>query len=145
MPYAGRCGRRGEDVCRREDPRLPRLGLTRQRAVVPRAVDPLVVRRRRLDERRQRAAAHEDALGGVRVQPDLLPLRGRQRAGLVPDPVRDAHPAEVVHEGRPAEPATRRAVEPGVPACRLRERRDRPRVAADPGRLEIGEVSERDQ
>src|ERR1700736_6703615 len=35
---------------------------------------------------------------------DAVELRSRQRAGLVPDRVRDRGGAEVVYEGRPAEP-----------------------------------------
>ena len=41
--------------------------------------------------------AGEDPLGVVRVQPYLLPLSTGQRTLLVPNPARDAHPAEVVH------------------------------------------------
>ena len=37
----------------------------------------------------------------VRVQPDSLPLAGRQRPGLLPDPDRDRNPTDVVHERRP--------------------------------------------
>ena len=40
----------------------------------------------------------EDALAQVRVKPNPFELRGRQRAGLVPDRVRDAEAAQIVHE-----------------------------------------------
>ena len=51
-------------------------------------------------QRRERLGLAQHALRDVRVQPDALPLAGAERAGLVPDRVRDAEPAEVVRPGR---------------------------------------------
>ena len=72
-----------------------------------------------------------------------LPLGRRQRRGLVPDPVLDAHPAEVVDERRRAAGLARRVVEPGVTARCPGELGDSAGMTADPRRLEVGEVGER--
>ena len=93
--------------------------------MVPGPVDALVVRRRRLDEGRKRAAPGEDPLGVVGVEPHPLPLRGRERTRLVPDPVLDGDPAEVVNEPRPPQAVARGVVESGVAARLLGERGDR--------------------
>ena len=135
-------GESGEHVRRGQDPIAARLGLGRERAVVPGPVEALVVGRRRLDEGRERTAPGEDPLGVVGVEPHPLPLRGRERTRLVPDPVLDGDPAEVVNEPRPPQVVARRVVEPGEAAGLLGERGDPAGMAADPGRLEVGEVGE---
>ena len=95
-------------------------------------------------QRRERAGALEHALGVVRVQADALPLGRAQRPGLVPDPVRHGHPAEVVQEARGAD---LRHLGP-----RAAERPRRPSAASSATRaecpcrnveLDVGELAER--
>ena len=93
-------------------------------------------------EWRERAGALEDALGVVGMEADALPLAGGQRAGLLPDPVRHRHPAEVVEEARGADlrDLTARAAER---AGGRRRKLGHPRgVAAQKPDLEVGELAE---
>ena len=77
-------------------------------------------------ERRERRRLMEHALGQVRVEADALPLAGSERAGLVPDRVRDAEPPEVVDEPGAAQRAHLAVREAELYAGRrLRARRPR--------------------
>ena len=61
-------------------------------------------------QRGERVGLLEHPLGVVRVQADPFPLAGAERAGLVPDRVGDAQPAELVHEpGAMQRPRPRRS------------------------------------
>ena len=81
----------------------------------------------------------------VRVQPHLLPLVGRQRTRLLPDPRVDRDPSEVV-DGR-------RASDRAAPAASIRQRsRRRARQLGDAGRVpckvggdQVREVTDRRQ
>ena len=144
---AGRCGRSAVSAANTsaaaEQPGLARLRLGRERAVVPGAVEALVVRGRRLDEGRERAAAGEDALRVVGVEPHPLPLRGRERARLVPDPVLDGRRGRGRGRApRAAGPRTRPSSSPAWRPASAASAATRARVAADPRRLEVGEVGE---
>ncbi len=116
---------RGEDVRGGEDPVGARQRVGAERAVVPGAVEPLVVRRGRGEQSRERPAADEDPLRVVGVQPHPLVLRRRERAGLVPDPVLHRDAAHIVEEPGAPQLVARLVAEPGLAA--RRRRRARPR------------------
>ena len=79
------------------------------------------------------------------MQPDPLPFAGAERPALVPDRVRDAQAAEVVHQPRPAEVTHLRLRQP-EPSARLRRQvRDGARMPDRVRRLEIDEVRDREQ
>ena len=82
----------------REDPGGHRLCRGGRSAVVPAAVEALVVARGDGGERRQGGRPAEHALGVVGVQPDLLPLVRGQSGRLGPHGTADGHPAEIVHQ-----------------------------------------------
>jgi hypothetical protein len=85
-------------IRRAEDPRGPRDRAARQRARVAGAVEPLAVLDRDRAERGEGFGLLEHPLGEVGVESDALPFPGAERPAPVPDRVRDAEPAEVVHE-----------------------------------------------
>src|SRR5581483_7153530 len=78
----------------REDPGGPVERGAAKTAVVARPVEPLVVGSCERADRTERLRLRERALGEVRVQADALPVPEPERAGLLPDRVRDADPAE---------------------------------------------------
>ena len=69
-------------------------------AVIARPVEALVVRCARPQRVRREAGAVQDALRLVGVQPHLLPVVGRQRRRLLPDPGRHGDPPDVVDQRR---------------------------------------------
>ena len=83
-----------------EDPRRARDRRAGEPARIAGAVEPLAVGDRDRGERRERVGLVEHPFGQVRVDAHALPLAGAERAGLVPDRVGDAEPAEVVDEPR---------------------------------------------
>ena len=83
-----------------EDPGRARDGGARQAARVARAVQALAVLHGDRAQRRQGLGLVQHALGDVGVHAHPLPFAGAQRAGLVPDRVRDPQPPEVVHVAR---------------------------------------------
>ena len=87
-------------VGRRQQPGRDAELIAGEAAVVAGAVRPFVVPGRDGGERGQHRAAMQDPFGEVRVQPNPLPLFGAERTGPIPDPTRDADPADVVHERR---------------------------------------------
>src|SRR5262249_42344865 len=114
-------------------------------ARVARAVEALAVLYRDRAERRQRLREMKHALGQVRVEADTLPFTGPERAGLVPDRIRDAEAAQVVDEPGPTQRLLFVAAEPEAAARCRRELGDRSRVAECVGRLEVDEVRNRKQ
>jgi len=81
-----------------EDPLGHRQGGTTEAAWVSRTVETLAVG---LGDRclgLQSADPAEDAAGEVGVEADALPIRLGQCRRLLPHGVRDAHPAQVVHQ-----------------------------------------------
>ena len=102
--------------------------------MVPRAVLALVVHPGRPGQRLQDPGPGQDPLGLVGVEPDALPLRGPEGRWLLPDPVGDGHPAQVVQQRRPPEVGDRLGLEaqrargplgqgghlPGVTECERR-------------------------
>lgn len=76
------------------------------------------------------------------MEPHPFPLRSGEGTRLVPDPVLDGDPAEVVNKPRPPKIFAGGGVESGVAARLLGERGDPAGVAADPGRFEVGEIGE---
>ena len=78
------------------------------------------------------------------MHPHALPLAGAERPGLVPDRVRDAQAAEVVHEaGAPQQCAPRRRPGRAGPAGSAASSATRARVTERVGRLEVDEVRDR--
>ncbi len=73
-------------------------GSSRPAAVIARAVQPLVVRRGDRSEPGEEWRPAQDALGLIRVEPDLFPLVRRERTRLLPDAGRDAHSADIVDQ-----------------------------------------------
>jgi len=80
----------------------PRDRTTRQACRVAGAVEPFPVLDGDGAQRGEERRLAQHALGEVRVQPHPLPLPRAERAGFVPDGVRDAEPADVVHQARAA-------------------------------------------
>ena len=94
-------------------------------------------------ERCQRRRLLQHPLGEVRVHPHPFPFAGAERSGLVPDRVRDAEPAETVHE---AGPAQRRHLVVGSPRsapAAAASSATRARVPEHVRRLEVDEVGDR--
>ncbi len=96
-------------------------------------------------QRRELVRLVEHALGQVGVEPDALPLAGAERAGLVPDRVRDAEPAEVVDEPRATKRADLAAGKAELEAGLGGQIGDRARVTEGVGRLQVDEVRDREQ
>ena len=101
---AGRCGRSWVIAWKASAAARIRTAGARSRraaaAVVARPVEPLVVHAGDAGHRLERLGRGQDALRVVRVHPHLLPLGGGQRAGLLPDRVRDRDAAEVARAAR---------------------------------------------
>ena len=124
----------------REHARAEREPVARDASVVARAVGALVVAPGEVCEGGEERGAGEDALAEVAVEAYPLPLLGGERAGVVPDPARDADAADVVHEPRPTDRhdlVRRHARRLGG---RGREPGDAGRVRAEEPRLQVGEV-----
>ena len=89
------------DVGGRQVPAEQRDVGAADRAVVPRAVQPLVVRRRDRRQAGERRRAAEHPFGEVRMEPDALAVALAERPGPVPDRVRDRRAPQVVEQPRP--------------------------------------------
>ena len=111
-------------------------------AVVAGAVDALVVGAGEAADRRERRRLREGALAEVRMEAHALPLAEPERAGLLPDGVRDAHAAEVARERRAPHGVHLAGGEAEAPRRRLGEVGDAGRVLPEPRRLEPGERGE---
>ena len=78
--------------------------LAGETAVIPESIGTLVVPSREIDERFCELTARQHSFREVWVQPDSLPLFGAEPTWAVPDPARDAHLPDVVHECRTSHP-----------------------------------------
>ncbi len=127
----------GENPCGTGD------GRARQAAGIAGTVEVFAYLHRDLPERGERGRTPQHPLGQVRVQPDALPLRCRQRAGLVPDRVRHPEVAEARHQrGAPhgGDLVVRRAERGRRTRCQLG---NRSRVTDRVRRLEVDESADR--
>ena len=96
-------------------------------------------------ERRQERRTREDALGVVRVQPDLLPLICGQRPRLQPDPRVDRDAPEVVDERGAPDRGDARRIDAATLRRRARQLRHPGRVTGQIRRDQVREVADRGQ
>ena len=87
----------------------------------------------------------EHPLGEIRMHAHPLPLARSERPALVPDRVRDAEPAEVVHEAGAPERDDLGIAQPELRPGLGGELRDGARMAERVRRFQVDEVGDRQQ